>query len=152
MHRALSRRDFVRQLSAERLRGNFLPADSRSPDLGIGSDKEMSTIKANVAVLGGGMAGLPIASKTAYKGQKTVQPRLRQVPPSSSCSKSIPTKTMIHSAKVAHVVRTANRFGVEVGTPTVDLAAIVRRKNEVVGLTRRAAYRQVERNEGLILA
>ncbi len=108
-------------------------------------------IKADVAVIGGGMAGLPIANKAAYKGQATVlfeQELLGGTCLNRGC---IPTKTMIHSAKVAHIVRTATRFGVEAGAPTVDLAAIVRRKNEVLGAVRKAAYRQVERNENLTL-
>jgi pyruvate/2-oxoglutarate dehydrogenase complex dihydrolipoamide dehydrogenase (E3) component len=43
----------------------------------------------------------------------------------------IPTKTMIASAKVAQPVRRAGEFGVRVGAPSVDLAAVVDRKDGV---------------------
>jgi len=36
----------------------------------------------------------------------------------------VPSKTLIASARVAHTVRTAERFGVRSGPPTVDLAAV----------------------------
>ena len=55
----------------------------------------MSHIKADVAVIGGGMAGLPIANKAAYKGRKTVlfeQELLGGTCLNRGC---IPTKTML---------------------------------------------------------
>ena len=111
----------------------------------------MPTIEVDVAVIGGGMAGLPLANKAAYKGRKTVlfeQELLGGTCLNRGC---IPTKTMIHSAKVAHVVRTAGAFGIEVGEPKVDLAAIVARKNRVLELTRKNAYKQVGKNKNLTL-
>jgi pyruvate/2-oxoglutarate dehydrogenase complex dihydrolipoamide dehydrogenase (E3) component len=36
----------------------------------------------------------------------------------------VPSKTLIASARVAHTVRTADRFGVRAGEPNVDLAAV----------------------------
>ena len=111
----------------------------------------MSEIQADIAVIGGGMAGLPIANKAAYKGQKTVlfeQELLGGTCLNRGC---IPTKTMIESARVAHVVRTAGRFGIGAGEPTVNLAAIVQRKNEVLESIRTNAYRQVKGNKNLTL-
>jgi pyruvate/2-oxoglutarate dehydrogenase complex dihydrolipoamide dehydrogenase (E3) component len=64
----------------------------------------------------------------------------------------IPTKTMIESAHVAHTARTAARLGVRVeGDVQVDLAAVVRRKDDVVRSIRENAYRQVKKNEHLTL-
>ncbi|MCH8959989.1 MAG: FAD-dependent oxidoreductase, partial [Bacteroidetes bacterium] len=111
----------------------------------------MPSLEADVAVIGGGMAGLPIANKAAYKGRTTVLFEKELLGGTCLNRGCIPTKTMLHSAKVAHVVRTARRFGIEAGTPVVDLAAIVQRKDEVLGISRRGAYRQVERNEHLTL-
>ena len=111
----------------------------------------MKQIQADVAVIGGGMAGLPIANKAAYKGRKTVLFEKELLGGTCLNRGCIPTKTMLHSAKVAHIVRTANRFGIEAGQPTIDLAAIVRRKDEVLAISRKGAYRQVERNEHLRL-
>ncbi|MFP5487612.1 MAG: FAD-dependent oxidoreductase, partial [Acidimicrobiia bacterium] len=39
----------------------------------------------------------------------------------------VPSKTLIASARVAHTVRTADRFGVTAGPPDVDLAAVWKR-------------------------
>lgn len=111
----------------------------------------MPTLKADVAVIGGGMAGLPIANKCAYKGLRTVlfeQELLGGTCLNRGC---IPTKTMIESARVAHAVRTASRFGIGADEPAVDLAAIVRRKDEVLTSIRDNAYRQVAQNEHLTL-
>lgn len=97
------------------------------------------------------MAGLPIANKAAYKGRKTVlfeQELLGGTCLNRGC---IPTKTMIESARVAHVIRTAHRFGVEADVPQVDLVAIVCRKDEVLESIRENAYRQVQKNEHLTL-
>lgn len=58
----------------------------------------------------------------------------------------IPTKTMIASAKVASEVRRAGEFGVRVGAPSVDLAAVVDRKDAVVTPIRDGAYRDVGRS------
>ncbi len=111
----------------------------------------MQTIRAAYAVIGGGMAGLPIANKLAFKGHPTVLFEKEVLGGTCLNRGCIPTKTMVHSAKVAHTVRTAHRFGVHVSAPEVDLAAIVARKNEIVAGIRGAAYRQVEKNENLTL-
>ena len=111
----------------------------------------MKRIQADIAVVGGGMAGLPIANKAAYKGRKTVLFEKELLGGTCLNRGCIPTKTMLHSAKVAHVIRTANRFGIEAGQPVVDLVAIVQRKDEVLAISRKGAYRQVERNERLTL-
>lgn len=101
----------------------------------------MKRIQAEVAVIGGGMAGLPIANKAAYKGRTTVLFEKELLGGTCLNRGCIPTKTMLHAAKVAHVVRTARRFGIEAGQPGVDLVAIVRRKDEIVESIRQGAYR-----------
>lgn len=111
----------------------------------------MKNIQADYVVLGGGMAGLPIANKLAYKGYRTVLVEKEVLGGTCLNRGCIPTKTMIHSAKVAHTVRTAHRFGIRVGAPEVDLAAVVRRKDEIVKSIRDGAYRQAGKNENLTL-
>jgi pyruvate/2-oxoglutarate dehydrogenase complex dihydrolipoamide dehydrogenase (E3) component len=44
-----------------------------------------------------------------------------------------PTKTLVASAKVAHVVRRANEFGINVDDPLVDFVAVMARMNKVRG-------------------
>jgi pyruvate/2-oxoglutarate dehydrogenase complex dihydrolipoamide dehydrogenase (E3) component len=75
-------------------------------------------------VLGGGMARLPLALRAARHGRVALVERGKL---GGTCLNRgcIPTKTMIASATVAHQVRTAAAFGVEVAPPTVHPAAVV---------------------------
>src|SRR5690606_11859348 len=112
----------------------------------------MSDTHFDLVVLGGGMAGLPIANKAAYKGLGTALVERDTLGGTCLNRVCIPTRTMIESARAAHTARTAARFGVRVeGDVRVDLDSVVRRKDEVVRSIRENAHRQVERNERLTL-
>jgi pyruvate/2-oxoglutarate dehydrogenase complex dihydrolipoamide dehydrogenase (E3) component len=91
----------------------------------------MVTARYDTLVLGGGMAGLPLALGAARHGRVALVERGRL---GGTCVNRgcIPTKTMIASATVAHQVRTAGAFGVQVGAPTVHLGAVVDRKDQIV--------------------
>ncbi len=106
----------------------------------------------DLAVVGGGMAGLPIANKAAYKGLRTILIERELLGGTCLNRGCIPTKTLIETARVAHIARTAGLLGVEVsGDVRVDLPAAIRRKDEVVRSIRDSAYRQVEKNDHLTL-
>lgn len=45
----------------------------------------------------------------------------------------IPTKTLVRSAEVAHLVRSAAQFGVTAMGIGVDFPAVIKRKNRIVG-------------------
>jgi len=100
-------------------------------------------------VVGGGMAGMPLALRAARHGRVAFVEREKL---GGTCLNRgcIPTKTMIASAAVAQQVRRAAEFGVRVpGPPTVDLAAVVDRKDDIVDTIRTGAYRTVEKASGL---
>jgi hypothetical protein len=66
----------------------------------------------------------------------------------------VPSKFIIHRARIAHLARTAARFHVHVNKPTVDLRAIVTEKNADLsyaaggnGGTARALLRKVAPEE-----
>ncbi len=101
-------------------------------------------------VIGAGMAGLPMALRAARHGETVlVEPgELGGTCLNRGC---IPTKTMIHSAKVAHLARRGSDFGVETGPVRVDLAAVVARKDRVVSAVRSGSERAVDRAESLRL-
>ena len=47
-----------------------------------------------------------------------------------------PTKTMVASARVAHLARRAGEYGVQTGPVSVDLAQVRKRKDELVTMLR----------------
>src|SRR5437660_5706848 len=83
-------------------------------------------------VIGSGQAGVPLAARLATSGRQTVlveRSRLGGTCVNYGCT---PTKTMIASARAAHVARTSARLGIHVGEVRVDFAAVVDRKDKIV--------------------
>src|SRR5262249_22233831 len=62
-----------------------------------------------------------------------------------------PTKTMVASAQVAHYAREAKRWGVGTGAVSVDLPAVVARKEQIVRQWRSGVERKVEQRPKLHL-
>ncbi len=106
--------------------------------------------KVETIVLGGGMAGLPLALRAARRG-RTVLVEGGLLGGTCLNRGCIPTKTMIHSAKIAHLARHAADFGVDVGDVKVDLGRIVDRKDSIVTSIRSGSDRAVERADDLSL-
>jgi len=101
-------------------------------------------------VLGGGMAGLPLALR-ASRHESVVLIERELLGGTCLNRVCIPTKTMIASATVAQSVRRASMFGVTASEPVVDLAEVVARKNRIVAGIRAGSYRAVEGRRGLEL-
>ena len=95
-------------------------------------------------VLGGGKSGLPLALRAGRHGRVAFveKEKLGGTCLNRGC---IPTKTMIASATVADQIRQAGEFGVRVGAPNVNLAAVVDRKDTIVDTIRTGAYQTVDR-------
>ena len=106
------------------------------------------TERFDAVVIGGGMSGLPLALRAAKHSRVAL---IEKELLGGTCLNRgcIPTKTMIASADVAQSARTAATFGVRVSPPTVDLGAIVDRKDDVVDSIRRGSYRAVGKSDGL---
>ncbi len=62
-----------------------------------------------------------------------------------------PTKTMVASARVAHLARRAADYGVRTGPISVDMSVVRRRKREIVNDFRSGSERSVEGTPGLDL-
>src|SRR5271154_5968789 len=90
------------------------------------------TETAGVLIVGSGQAGVPLATRLAGAGKTVIL--FERGPLGGTCVNDgcTPTKTMIASARAAHVARTAARLGVEVAGVRVDLAAVVDRKDAIV--------------------
>lgn len=99
----------------------------------------------DVVVVGSGQAGVPLAVKLAGAGRSVVLVERGALGGTCVNSGCTPTKTMIASARAAHVARTAGSLGVEVGQVTVDFSAVRRRKDEMVRAWREGIERRVAR-------
>ncbi|WP_081909129.1 dihydrolipoyl dehydrogenase [Deinococcus sp. YIM 77859] len=105
----------------------------------------------DVIVLGGGMAGVPLAHRLAYKGLKTALIERAELGGTCLNRGCIPTKTMIASARVAHLAYLSEQWGVETSGVRVNLSRVVDRKDELVRSIRSGSERNVEQNRNLTL-
>ncbi|UPV76971.1 dihydrolipoyl dehydrogenase (plasmid) [Halorussus limi] len=106
----------------------------------------------DLLVLGGGMAGLPVAMKSAYSGMKTALVEEDLLGGTCLNRGCIPTKTMLRSAEVANLARRSEEFGINIdGEITADMDTIVQRKDDIVESIRKGAYDNVDENENIDL-
>ncbi len=90
-------------------------------------------INYDAIVIGTGQAGPSLAVRLANAGMKTAIVERHLFGGTCVNTGCIPTKTLIASARVAHVARHAAEFGVTIdGAIGVDMKKIKQRKDEVV--------------------
>ena len=90
-------------------------------------------------VIGTGQAGPSLAVKLANAGQKVAIVERGKFGGTCVNTGCIPTKTMVASARAAHVARRAGDFGVLVDGPVrVDMKRVKERKDEVSGASNRS--------------
>ncbi len=104
---------------------------------------EPTALDCDAIILGSGQAGVPLATKLAAKGRRVVV--IEAAAPGGTCVNTgcTPTKTLIASARAAHVARTAARLGVHTAEVTVDFAAVMARKNAIVARWREGVERRL---------
>ena len=82
-------------------------------------------VRRDLVIVGGGAGGLVVASVAAQLGLRVTliekSPRLGGDCLHSGC---VPSKTLIHAAKVASLMRRGAEFGLEAVTPCVDLGRV----------------------------
>ena len=84
-------------------------------------------------VIGAGQSGPPLAARFAQAGKKVVLIEREHLGGTCVNDGCIPTKTLVASARAAHVVRQAAAFGVHHdGAVRVDMKAVKARKDAVV--------------------
>lgn len=89
----------------------------------------------DIGIIGGGAAGLTVAAGAAQLGAKTLlvekEPALGGDCLHYGC---VPSKTLIHTARVHHQTRHLSRYGLaDVDAPPVDFARVAARIREVIG-------------------
>lgn len=109
----------------------------------------MSREQFDVIVIGAGQGGGPLASAFASDGRKTAL--IEREYPGGTCVNwgCTPTKTMIASARVAHMAGRSADFGVNTSDIAIDMSTINQRTNEVVESFRSGSREGIESTEGL---
>lgn len=93
----------------------------------------MEASESDIVIIGGGVGGLTAAYGMLYNGLTvTMVERHQMLGGESLRHNCIPTKTLLHSARVAHLVKNAERFGVDAYLLSVDLSKVNNRVDEVV--------------------
>ena len=87
----------------------------------------------DVVVIGGGPGGLVVASVASQLGLKvTLVEKSGRLGGDCLHSGCVPSKTLIRTARVAHLMRTASRYGLPECNPEVDMDAVIDRVNDVI--------------------
>jgi pyruvate/2-oxoglutarate dehydrogenase complex dihydrolipoamide dehydrogenase (E3) component len=83
-------------------------------------------------VIGSGEAGKHIGWTMAQMGHRTAVVERKLIGGSCPNIACLPSKNIVHSAKVASFARRAAEFGLELGSFTIDMAGVQRRKRKMV--------------------
>jgi pyruvate/2-oxoglutarate dehydrogenase complex dihydrolipoamide dehydrogenase (E3) component len=94
--------------------------------------KSTSTEEYDLLVLGSGAGGKLIAWTSAQKGQRVVVAERKYVGGSCPNIACLPSKNVIHSAKVASFFYRSNEFGISKENVRIDMAAVRERKRKMV--------------------
>ena len=86
----------------------------------------------DILVIGSGEAGKYIAWTMAKAGRRTAVVERRYVGGSCPNIACLPSKNIIHSAKVASLARRGREFGLDTGPVAVDMKAVQSRKRKMV--------------------
>jgi len=103
-------------------------------------------------VIGAGQAGVPLAVRLAKSGRKTAIIERHNVGGTCVNVGCIPTKTLVASARVAHMARRAADFGVRIGSDVaVDMSAVKQRMDRIRGESNQSVTRWIEDTSNLML-
>lgn len=92
----------------------------------------MDLIKTDICVIGGGAAGLSVASSAALLGVPVVLIEKAEMGGDCLNRGCVPSKALIAAANAAATGRAAHDFGIAFGTPRIDGAAVMRHVRSVI--------------------
>src|SRR4051812_41785191 len=84
-------------------------------------------------VIGAGQAGPALCARLDKEGLKTALVERHLLGGTCVNTGCVPTKTMVASARAAHLARRGREYGFAVKSAKVNMAAVKRRKDRVVG-------------------
>ena len=91
----------------------------------------------DAVVIGAGQAGPALAVRCGREGLKTAIIERKLFGGTCVNNGCVPTKTLVASAKVAHMARRAGEYGIDLAAPArVDMARVMARKNAIVQTSR----------------
>src|SRR3990167_4875364 len=85
----------------------------------------------DIVIIGGGVAGLVTASGAAQFGAKVALVEKESLGGDCLHWGCVPTKTLVHSAKVASLVRRSEEFGIETSGAQVNFEKVISRMRSV---------------------
>lgn len=86
----------------------------------------------DAVVVGTGQGGKPLAGDLAESGRRTAVVERDRVGGTCVVRGCTPTKTMVASARVAHLAGRGPEYGVKTGSVSVDMETVRRRKRDIV--------------------
>jgi pyruvate/2-oxoglutarate dehydrogenase complex dihydrolipoamide dehydrogenase (E3) component len=105
----------------------------------------------DVVVIGAGQGGGPLAGAFARAGRRTAVVERAHVGGTCVNEGCSPTKTMVASARVAHLARRGPTYGVETGPVAVDLRRVWERKQAIVDSFRDGSRRALDRAGAIVI-
>jgi pyruvate/2-oxoglutarate dehydrogenase complex dihydrolipoamide dehydrogenase (E3) component len=86
----------------------------------------------DLCIIGGGSGGLVAAAGGATLGAKVILIEKHALGGDCLYYGCVPSKALLHSAKVAHTLRTAKQFGIEPCEPDINIGAVMQRVAAVI--------------------
>ncbi len=86
----------------------------------------------DLAIIGAGSAGLTAARFAARLGRRVALIEASRVGGDCTWTGCIPSKALLHAAKVAHTIRSGGAYGIRAGEPEVDFPAVMARIRRVI--------------------
>ncbi|HEX5150863.1 MAG TPA: mercuric reductase [Parafilimonas sp.] len=93
----------------------------------------------DAVVIGSGQGGTPLAKKLAGKNLKTAIIEKRFIGGTCINDGCTPTKTLIASARIMHLIRKSEALGITTGNAYLDFKKVIERKNKMVEAFRKGA-------------
>jgi pyruvate/2-oxoglutarate dehydrogenase complex dihydrolipoamide dehydrogenase (E3) component len=107
--------------------------------------------KYDAIIIGSGQAGNPLAKKLAAAGWRTAVIEKKWVGGTCVNVGCTPTKTLIASGRVAYLAKRSADFGIHTTGISIDIAEVIKRKNELVLSSRESSTKGLLEQENLDL-
>jgi len=113
---------------------------------------DRDTERLDAIIIGTGQGGKPLAGALAEVGWKcAIVEKDERVGGTCVVRGCTPTKTMVASARIAHLARRAADYGVRIGEVSVDLEKVRQRKRDIVESWSSGSRKGMERHDTLEL-